>query len=79
MQLRADRLQQAAGFLLRQIEIAVTGHAEGRRGNNVIPVIHADRVMRDQICQENEVGGAFRGQPYQPGKSARDRDYARVS
>ena len=73
----AHAVEQAAGFLLLQIEIAVARDAKGRFRENFIAAIHARRVVLDEIVQKDEVLGArARKQRHETGQSAWNRDHA---
>ncbi len=79
MQLSTYGFQQVARFLLRQIKIAIAGDAECGRRYDVVAVIHARRVERDQIGQKDEIVRSLRGQPYQSWQSSWHRDHSGVS
>ena len=79
VQLGADRFQQVARFFFRQIEIAVAGDAERRRGNDVVAVIHPRGMEGHQVGEKNKVVGPVRGQPHQARQSSRHRDHAGIS
>ena len=65
VQFRTHRFQKIARLFFLQIKIAVPGYPEGRRGNNVVSVIHMRRVMRHQVREENEVRRILRRKSYQ--------------
>ncbi len=78
VQFGAHRFQQVARFFFRQIEIAVAGDAECRRGNDVVAVIHPRGVECHQVGQKDEVVGPVRRQPHQARQGPRHRDHAGV-
>src|SRR5207245_9601887 len=65
VQLGTHRLEQAARFFFLKIEVAVAGHTECSRGNNVITVIHTRSVPCDQVGEENEIVSCFWRQAHQ--------------
>ncbi len=78
MQLSTHRLKQVARFFLFQIQITVSRHAERCHGHNVVPAIHAGRVIRKYVGEKNKVDACLRGQPHQTRQHSRHRDHAHV-
>ena len=77
VELRVHGIQNAARFLLAQIQVAVARHAKGRGGQDFVTVIQAMRIRVHDVVQEREFDCPLRrGQAQEPGKRARHGDHA---
>jgi hypothetical protein len=55
VQLHADGFQQRPRFFLFEVEVRVARHAERRRCQHLVAAIHAAKVLRDQVLQQQVV------------------------
>ena len=58
VQLGADGLEQVARFFFLEVEIAVSGDAEGSFGEDLVAAIHAGGEALDEVVEKHEVVSA---------------------